>query len=179
MKAMLFTLSGTISGLLVGGALAALGAILDPTTRAAIGVVLLGILVGGATCELYVRSIRIPQLDRETGQMKLNLGSVGWPIVNGLAIGAGFISRISFMLWYLIPVLCLVVGKVWVGALIFGMYGFSRCVLVFAWFGYMNACDIGQGELHERLFARKPLGVRISATLLLGLGVAALFSTGL
>jgi hypothetical protein len=134
-------------------------------------------LAGGV--DLLVRPVSMLQLDRETNQSWLHLGSIGWPIVNGLALGTGFLSRIGFLLWYLIPIICLVIGQVPAGAVIFGTYGLTRGLSVFGWFAYMNACQLGQGEIAEGLYGRKQPGAALSTGLLVAFGLAALISVGL
>lgn len=155
------------------------GSITPGAARAGASVVLLVILVAAGVVSISGRRVPLLQVDRETNQSWLHLGAVGWPVVNGLALGAGFLSRIGFLLWYLLPILCFAIGEVTAGALVLGTYGLIRGGAVFGWFAYMNSCDVGQGEIAEQLAGRKPQGQLVGAWFAVALGSMALFVIGL
>lgn len=172
-------MSAGLAGAASGAALGWAGSALGGDARAAVGTTLLLAVTLAGGVDLLIRPVPMLQLDRETSQSWLHLGSVAWPIVNGLALGTGFLSRIGFLLWYMIPITCLVVGQVPAGAVIFGTYGLTRGLSVFGWFAYMSACRLGQGEVAEVLYARKQPGAALSGGLLVVFGLAALISVGI
>jgi hypothetical protein len=174
----MFALSAGLGGVAAGALFGWIGSSVPAGVRAAVSVVLLSGLVAAGGVEILGRGVSLPQLDRETNQSWLHLGSIGWPVVNGLALGAGFLSRIGFLLWYLLPILCFAIGELTGGALVLGVYGFVRGAAVFGWFAYMNACQVGQGEVFEQLTDRKSQGQLISAWSAVSLGAVALFIVG-
>jgi sulfite exporter TauE/SafE len=70
----------------------------------------------------------------------------GAALVYGAALGVGFTTRIWFGAFYVICAWCLLQGDLLSGALLMGVYGFTRAVTIFpaSWFVYK------QGSNHSR-----------------------------
>ena len=62
----------------------------------------------------------------ETNQGWLGIGPAVGAALNGAAMGAGFVTRIGYWLWYVIPVTCFLLASPRAGALVFGLYGLVR-----------------------------------------------------
>lgn len=163
----------------MGAAISWAGAVSGEGPRAALTVLLLAALIAAAVLELRGRRLLLPQLDRETDQSWLHLGAISWAVLNGLTLGTGFLSRIGFLAWYLLPIICFSIGQPEVGALVLGAYGLTRGGAVFGWFAYMNACNVGQGEIFEKLSDQKARGQWLSDWIVVSLGFVALLIVGL
>jgi hypothetical protein len=133
-KAVVYTLTSALAGLVTGAVLGAAGSLLPLDFRLAAGSILavLAIAVGGL--EFFGRRVQPPQFDCETPQRWVHKGPLGWATRNGLTLGFGATSRIGFWLWYVIPLGAFLVGDPWFGATIYGTYGLVRAlaaVLIF------------------------------------------------
>ncbi|HEX2296420.1 MAG TPA: hypothetical protein VHN37_14075 [Actinomycetota bacterium] len=129
-KAVLHALAGLTAGAAAGAALGLLGSRLPLDVRAAAAAVLgvTAVVVGAA--ELWSPRTRGPRgRDRETPQRWMDMGPLRWAARNGIALGLGFTSRLGFWLWFVVPLTGLLSGSLWVGALAYGLYGFSRTAL--------------------------------------------------
>lgn len=59
----------------------------------------------------------------------MHRGPLRWAARNGTALGLGFTSRLGFWLWFVVPLTGLLSGRPAIGALAYGIYGFSRTAL--------------------------------------------------
>ena len=125
-KAIVYSLSSALAGLLAGAALGAAGDLLALDLRLALGSVLAVAAVAVGGLELFGRRVQLPQFDGETPQSWVHKGPLRWATRNGLTLGFGATSRIGFWLWYVVPLGAFLVGKPVFGALIYGTYGLIR-----------------------------------------------------
>lgn len=125
-KAVAFAGAATAAGALAGLALGALGTTIPPPGRAAAGLTLaaLGFAIGGAQC-LGIR-VRVLQRNCETGQLWMHTGALTGAVLNGSALGLGFVTRVGYWAWYVVPVAAVLSGSPLQGALVFGCYGCVR-----------------------------------------------------
>ena len=86
------------------------------------------------------------EINRETSQALLELGPIRWSVVNGAALGVGFVSRIGFAAWYAIPLTAVGFGDPLLGSLVFGAYGAARGLAVWPIFLFMR-----RGLTHSRI----------------------------
>ena len=68
----------------------------------------------------------LPQVNRETSQVLLDRGPLHWAAVNDGLLGIAVSSRLATWLWYVLPLVVLVSGRLWVGVLVFATYGALR-----------------------------------------------------
>ena len=66
------------------------------------------------------------QRDAETPTEWLEREGLGVAVRNGLALGAGFLTRLGFWLWWVLPVLVFESGSVRAGAIVGAAYGAAR-----------------------------------------------------
>ena len=125
-KAVVYTLSSALAGLVAGAVLGTLGGLLPLSFRLAAGSILAVAAIAVSGLELLGRRIQPPQLDCETPQRWVHKGPLRWATQNGLALGFGATSRIGFWLWYVIPVGAFLLGDPWLGAVVYGTYGLIR-----------------------------------------------------
>jgi hypothetical protein len=128
-KAIFYSLSSAVAGLVTGALLGAVGSLLPSGFRWGIGTVfgILAIITG--TLELFGRRIKPLEIDCETPRHWLHKGPLAWAIRNGLTLGFGAASRIGFLLWYVVPLGALLSGSLTLGAVIYGTYGLVRGVM--------------------------------------------------
>ncbi len=170
---MLATLAGAVlSGVLLGwiGSLIALQARIMLATVLALVALIIGWF------EWRGRLLRPLQCDRETPRSWVDKGPFGWAIRNGLALGCGATSRIGFWFWYIVPLSALLIGNVWLGALIYGLYGASRGMAVWLLIGLSR--QMGQ-DWDVWLVNHHATARYVSAALLICVGVAAVVVVGL
>jgi len=125
-KAIAFFVASTSAALSFGLILGMIGSLFRSETRAAaasLGAV--GAIIVGAA-DILGRGIRLPQVDRETAQRMMHWGAIRGAVANGALLGMGFVSRIGFWLWYVVPMTALLAGDPLVGAIVYGCYGFTR-----------------------------------------------------
>src|SRR5690348_12029624 len=91
--------SSALAGAAVGAIVGTIGHKLAESTVAA-AITVLGILLATAA---LTRRARIVQYDRETPQALLSAGPTLWSLANGALLGLGFVSRLGFWTWYLVP----------------------------------------------------------------------------
>ena len=125
-KAIFYSLSSAVAGLVAGALLGAAGNFLASDFRWGIGVVFGIIAVVVGSLELFGRRIKPLEIDCETPRRWLHKGPLPWAIQNGLALGFGAVSRIGFLLWYVVPLGALLSGSPLLGAAIYGTYGLIR-----------------------------------------------------
>jgi len=125
-KAIVFSLSSTLAGLVGGAILGTVGSVLPYDLRIALACLFaIPAIVLGAI-ELVGHRLRLLQCDRETPQAWVRLGPLRWAMLNGIALGSGGWSRIGFWLWYTVPIGALLVGNPALSAALFGTYSFVR-----------------------------------------------------
>jgi hypothetical protein len=128
LRGMAFVLSAVAVGLATGAAYGFAGSRISSDTRTAISVAAAFLFaVIGAAEITGRRRVPLPQLSRETTRRygEMTMGSV---IRNGTAMGAGVATRIGFWLWYVVPVAAILSGTAVRGAIVFGVYSFTRGV---------------------------------------------------
>lgn len=123
---MLFALSSAVGGLAAGIILGTLGSALPAQMRIALGFVFALAATALALTELTGHRVAIAQCSRETPQRWVHAGASRWAVLNGLALGCGATSRLGFWSWYAIPASSILLGDLWLGAVVFGAYGLSR-----------------------------------------------------
>ncbi len=106
-----------------GAALGGLAGLVPLPARAA--VVTAGAIAVLAGTALGTRPV---QLRIETPQGLRDRGPAVWSIVNSALLGLGFASRISFWLWFAVPLGVFLAGSWLAGAVMWGTYGASRAV---------------------------------------------------
>ena len=89
----------------------------------------------------------------------MQLGPAGWATVNGGALALGFMSRIGFALWYMVPLASFMVASPSLGVLIYGSYGLLRTGL---------AVTFVLGAQHVANLDDAALSLRTSATTICG-----------
>lgn len=94
---------------------------------------------------------RLIQRNCETAQQWMELGPIRWAVVNGSALGVGFMSRIGFLAWYLVPLASFGFGDPALGAVIFGAYGGTRGLAVWAWLWALRGTDPEQPDPVDRV----------------------------
>jgi len=175
-KAIVYSLSSALAGLLTGAVLGAVGSLLALETRLALGSVLAVVAVAVGGLELFGRRVQLPQFDCETPQRWVHKGPLRWATRNGLTLGFGATSRIGFWLWYVIPLGAFLVGHPVFGAVIYGTYGLVRALgAVFILLGTLGFKVDVSDWLMERYGAARSL----AAGQLLFLGVASAIFVGL
>ena len=97
-KAVVYSLSSALAGLVTGAVLGAVGSLLPLDLRLAAGSILAvaAIAVGGL--EFLGRRIQPLQFDCETPQRWVHKRPLKWATRNGLTLGFGATSRIGFWL---------------------------------------------------------------------------------
>ena len=125
-KAVVYSLSSALAGLVAGAVLGVLGGLLPIGFRLAVGSILAVVAIAVSGLELLGHRIQPPQFDCETPQRWVHKGPLRWATQNGLALGFGATSRIGFWLWYAIPLGAFLFGDLWLGAVVYGTYGLIR-----------------------------------------------------
>lgn len=83
---------------------------------------------------------------------------------NGFSLGLGFTSRLGFWLWYVIPLIGVIVGDVWLSGILYATYGAVRGLAAVAVFGY--ALRRPGWDYGKWLLARAALVARASSYVL-------------
>jgi hypothetical protein len=125
-KAVVYSLSSALAGLVAGAVLGTAGSLLPLNVRFATGSILAVVAIAVGGLEFFGRRLQPPQFDCETPQRWIHRGPLRWATRNGLALGFGATSRIGFWLWYAVPLGAFLVGDPGVGAVIYGTYGLVR-----------------------------------------------------
>ncbi len=108
----------------------------------------------------------------------MDQGPLLWAARNGTSLGFGGLSRLGFVLWYVVPVASLLSGAPLLGAGIWAMYGFARAAAA----GLMIAIGYRLNNLDRALvFAleNSRLARRIAAAQLVVIGVVTVVIVGL
>ena len=123
---MAFTAASVIAGFVMGGLLGELGTAMSPEGRSTLLFALAVAGVGVAGAQLVGYRFGPPQKNRETPKAWIYHGAARWALLNGVALGLGFTSRIGFWLWYVVPVTAFLSADPVVGASAYGTYAFLR-----------------------------------------------------
>jgi len=175
-KAIVYSLSSALAGLVAGAALGAVGGLLALDLRLAVGSILAVAAIAVGSLEFLGRHVMLPQFDCETPQRWIHKGPLRWATRNGLVLGVGATSRIGFWLWYAIPLGAFLVGSPAFGAVIYGAYGLIRALgAVFILLGILGFNFDASDWLIERYGAARAL----AAGQLVFLGVATAIVVGL
>lgn len=125
-KAVVYSFSAALAGLVTGAVLGAVGGLLPLDLRFAAGSILAVVAIAVGGLELFGWQVQPLQFDCETPQRWVHKGPLEWAIRNGLALGFGATSRIGFWLWYVVPLGAFLVGDAGLGAIVYGTYGLIR-----------------------------------------------------
>ncbi len=175
-KAIVYSFSSALAGVVAGIALGAVGGFLALDLRLAIGSVLAIVAVAVGGLEFSGRRVQLPQFDCETPQRWVHRGPLSWATRNGLVLGFGATSRIGFWLWYAIPLGAFLVGDPAFGALSYGTYGLLRALgAVFILLGTLGL----KIDVSDWLIERYGVARALAAGQLVLLGVATAIVVGL
>jgi hypothetical protein len=115
------TATAAAAGAAVFAVIAAVGAAFPSASR--------GLFAAAASLALIVAAARASrpwQRDAETPMDWLEREGLTVAVRNGLALGAGFLTRLGFWMWWVLPVLAFESGSVRAGAIVGGAYGAVR-----------------------------------------------------
>lgn len=179
-KASIYAVSSLLGGAATGLVLGALGSVVPVDVRIAACAGLAIVLLGVALAHLRVSSsCPMIERDRETAQSWLEFGPAAWAVLNGLALGSGFASRIGFVSWYVVPVSAFLIGDAVAGALVYGLYGAVRGFGAFAWLVWLRRWKRGESDPLEPILALRDPAKRLSAATLLVVATAAIVVAGI
>jgi hypothetical protein len=176
MTLVVYVVAGSTAGLLLGSLLGLGGGLLDGAVRAAIATIVSLAAIALGSLQLLGRGTGLLQCDRETPKVWVDRGALGWAIRNGAALGCGATSRIGFWAWYLVPVGAFLSGSPWVGAIVYGSYGFIRTFS--AWPILVAVRRRSQERVGARLLRAGWLARRVAAAQLVFVGVLVFVSVG-
>ena len=173
-KLFTYVLTGTTAAAVSGAVLGAIGGLLPVDLRASLTVL---ISIGAVTIGiLEVRGARIflLQFNRETPSQWLRPGPLIWAMRNGAALGIGLGSRLGFWLWWVIPLGAMLSGSVLIGAVGYGLYGFTRTggvrVIMFVEhkFGVSTGRLLGWSVGFRRATAAQLIVIGVSSIVIVG-----------
>lgn len=172
-KALLFSLAALSAGAACGAVLGLLGSLVGERERIVATSLVAVAFAAAGLAQLRPRSSHwLPQRDCETAQGWLRYGAVGWAVLNGGALGTGFLSRIGFISWYAVPLASVAFGSAALGALIYGAYGGVRGFAVWFWLAWLRRSKSGHGDPAAAILRLDAPGKRLSAALVVMLGTA-------
>jgi hypothetical protein len=175
-KAVVYSLSSALAGLVTGAVLGAVGSLLPLDFRLAAGSILAVIAIAVGGLEFFGRRVQLPQFDCETPQRWVHRGPLRWATRNGLTLGFGATSRIGFWLWYAVPLGAFLLGDLRLGAIIYGTYGLVRALgAVFILLGMLRF----KVDVSDWLIGRYDAARVLAAGQLVFLGVALTIVVGL
>lgn len=177
-KTIVFALASILSAAIVGALLGLLGGLVPTEARSAVGALAALSLAVIGIAYLTGRYRDMVQRNCETAQGWLDRGPLHWSIRNGAALGVGFMSRLGFVSWYVIPVACFLYGDPVLGAVLFGLYGGTRGFAPVVWLGAFGA-GMDQDRFVVRLFDLNPTLQWASACLLTAVAWSATVAVGL
>lgn len=163
-KALAFSLSTTITGVLVGVALGLVGKCIALETRIILATVAVvaGLVIGAI--DLAIVHIPVVERNCETPRRWLRYGALRWAIVNGVALGLGFTSRVGYWIWYLIPVASLLFADVILGAAVYSAYalfrGMSVWITIWRWRRFSDVDDM-RGPFPRFAMARRVMSAQL------------------
>lgn len=155
-KTAVFALASTLCAAGVGAFLGLLGGLASTQTRIAVGALAALALAILGVAYLTGRYRSMVQRNCETAQAWLDRGPLQWATMNGASLGVGFMSRLGFVSWYVIPVASFLSGDAVLGAIIFGVYGAARGFAPMVWLGLFRA-GLDQDRFVVRLFELNPI----------------------
>jgi hypothetical protein len=168
-KAVVYSLSSALAGLVTGAVLGAVGSLLPLDFRLASASILAVAAIAVGSLEFFGRRVQPLQVDCETPQRWVHTGPLRWATRNGLALGFGATSRIGFWLWYVVPLGAFLVGDPKLGAAIYGTYGLIRGLgAVFILLGMLRL----KADISDWLIERYAAARILAAGQLVFLGVA-------
>jgi hypothetical protein len=171
-----YVAAATAAGALTGALLGAAGSLLPTGARLALATLLALVAAVPAALEVAGRRCRLPQRDRETPKRWAFAGPRAWALRNGTSLGIGAGTRIGFAAWYAVPAGCLLVASAPFGALLYGLYGFTRAAAVLP---IMLAARRDSGRrVTGWLFARQRVARRLLGADLLVLAIAVVMTAG-
>ena len=177
-KLAVYTLAASAAGAAAGALTGLLGSTLGESARLAIATALAIAAIAAGAYELLRRPLVPLQCDRETPQRWMDRGPLGWAARNGASLGFGAFTRLGYLLWYVVPVGCLLLASPATGALVWAAYGFGRAAgagaLIAVAYRIGNAGRALDLALEKRLLAQ-----RATAIQLLALGATAFVAVGL
>ncbi len=175
-KAVVYSLSSALAGLITGAVLGAVGSLLPLDFRLGAGSILAVIAIAVGGLEFFGRRVQLPQFDCETPQRWVHRGPLRWATRNGLTLGFGATSRIGFWLWYVVPLGAFLLGDPRLGAIIYGTYGLVRALgAVFILLGMLRF----KVDISDWLIERYGAARVLAAGQLVFLGVALTIVVGL
>ncbi len=126
-RLVLLTFAATTSGALTGALLGWLGNVVAGVAGVA-ALRLAGSVVSICLLALELAGARIPQRRTETPYRWRDRSRAAWALRHGAVLGAGLFTRIGCLVFYAIPLLCVVSRSAVIGASIYASYGFVRIV---------------------------------------------------
>lgn len=121
-----------------------------------------GVGILAAVSELAFGRLILPHRDIETPRRWEDGSWFSWSVKNGLALGAGFLTRVGFTLWYVAPVALFFNGDWVLGAWVMGVYGAVRGLSLVPTNGALNR--LGFHRVARRLAASRRSAQRLSGT---------------
>lgn len=109
----------------------------------------------------------------ETPKAWLELRPFAWAILNGGALGVGFVTRVGFWAWYLVPLSEMLSASWWKGGLMGFSYGATRTLLGPIW----QSSQLKKAStlrLARTITSRRGLIYRLQGVLLLAVAAAVL-----
>jgi hypothetical protein len=116
-------IAGAAAGLLLGSV--GLTVSSDARTSIVAALAALGVAIGVLEATA-TRRVPLVQRNRETRREWVFRRPVAGSFGTGFVIGAGFLTRVGFWIWYVVPLTCFAVASPVLGAVIFGCYSFIR-----------------------------------------------------
>jgi hypothetical protein len=177
-KAVSYWAAATVAGLVAGGLIGWLGALLGQEARLAVGGV---VAVGGMTLgglDLFGRPVAVLQFDRETPKVWLRRGPLAWSVRNGASLGLGVFTRLGFWSWYAVPLGALLTGSAVGGSVVYGLYGLTRGGSAVVILLTSLLADFERETIAEWLTDRRAGAGRLAAFHVTLLGAFMMFTTG-
>ncbi len=180
LKAVAFSLAALAAGAACGAALGWLGSLVSARDRiVAISLLALALAAGGLL-QLRTGSRHwLWERDCETAQAWLRHGALPWAILNGAALGSGFLSRIGFVSWYAVPLASVAFGSPVLGAILYGSYAGARGFAVWVWIAWLRRPHNDDADPAAVLLGLRAPAQRLSAALLVTVATATVVVAGL
>lgn len=177
-KALLFSVSASLAGMVTGAVLGAAGTVISLEVRVAVASLLALATVFVGSLELLGIRVYLPQFDRETPQSWLHKGALTWALLNGISLGVGATSRIGFWLWYVVPLGAFLFADPVLGATIYGVYSVTRGAAV--WVLILGArSGLLREDWGDRFVLRIPTAQVVAAGQLIFVGLTLTIALGL
>jgi hypothetical protein len=180
---LVFWLAATLTGIVVGASVGAVGSTVDGNIRAALATVggLAAVVIG--VIEMQGRVVSVFQLDRETPQRWVRRGGTQAALLNGTTLAFGLTTRVGFWLWYVIPLSAFLSGHAAVGAAVYGTFAFVRgggvwVIAVPSLLSQRQGRQLSFDDVASSILDFKPVARAIAAAQLTLLGVAVVVWVG-